>query len=185
MKKKALGIGLTLLTIALWVGPIVTAFSANNWNLKSTLMPRQEELQGVKNKFGGVMDEGISEDMFSTENAKVNLSDNEFEVDANLSSPFNIPITIQGFSGKLVDQDYEVIIADIQMDEENVYLPPNGEAQFTIIGTLTQSGSQHIENNYGGEVPPNIRPINLTVELEFYGVLVNVSFSEMSTSGGE
>ena len=50
MKERTLGIGLTLLSIAIWIGPIAAAFGTNGWDIRKTIMPDEGEINAIQNK---------------------------------------------------------------------------------------------------------------------------------------
>lgn len=171
MGERALGIGLLLLSIALYVGPILAAFAAHNWDLEATVMPSQSDMDKVRdrieNMFGGEFSEPDIVD-----NA-VNLTTGEFSATFEFKSPFNLDVKITDVSLGLSCARHDVPLGSAQMEEPEVDIPANGTARFTVVGTLTPEGRRHIEDFHGG-VLPDIALTDGIIEFEVYGVTVRV-----------
>lgn len=175
-----MGICLVLLSIALWVGPIVAAFASNGWNLKETVMPSQDELSGVKDKIGGLSEGGFSENMMQIVDNQMNLSTGEFAATLEIESPFNIDIKITEFSFDLYCEQHDNKLGSVQLEKSEVNIPASTTVQFDIVGTLTSQAIQHITNVHGGDLPESAFK-NPVFELESYGVTItmeNMEFGE-------
>lgn len=183
MGKRALGIGLTLLSIALWVGPIAAAFAANNFDLKSTIIPSQQEMNDVKDQLEGIVgDEGFSEDSFNVESSEVDLTSDQFEVVVSFTSPFTVPVTIKEFSGEIVDQQ-DYTLSTFHLKNE-VSISAGGSGQLVFVGSLTSDGKQRIINVYGGNAPSDVSMTNATLKVRLYGISVEVTMEEESGGSG-
>ncbi|MEA1904522.1 MAG: hypothetical protein U9M97_01395 [Candidatus Hadarchaeota archaeon] len=175
MGERALGIGLLLLSIALYVGPIVVAFGANGWDLKATVMPSQSEMDKVRDKIENVFGGEFSEpDIVDN---TVNLTTGEFSVTFEFKSPFNLDVKITDVSLGFSCEQHDVPLGSAQMEEPEVDLPADGTARFTIVGTLTSEGRRHIEDFHGGDLP-GIALTDEIFEFEVYGVTVRVEDME-------
>ncbi len=175
MGERALGWGLRLLGIALFIGPFIAAFAAHNWDLQAAVMPSQEEMDEVRETISGVFSGEFSGDILENQGPPtIDLVTSQVSVTVKFTSPFNLDVKITDISGGFsCEQHGDVLLAHVQMDEQEVNLPANGTATFTLVGTLTPEGNQHIVNVHGGS-PPSVTPTNMSFELEFYGVTVRV-----------
>ncbi len=160
MRDGALKWALRLLGLALAIGPILIAFSMNNWDLRATVLPSDQELGQVQDQltqsvFGG----GISEDTL-TYGSPI-TSGNNVTVPITFRSPLNISGTILSFDVGIDDQGIRV--AELHLQDGPVHVPANGTVEFDLAGT------------YQGEMPANPQIGSLTVTFEVYGVTVRIS----------
>lgn len=159
MGERALGWGLRLLGIALFIGPFIAAFAAHNWDIQAAVMPSQAEIDEVKEKLSGlVAEEGFSENPFTFGDPI--FSNNTVRVTVGFKSPLKIPIKITDISASISDQGVQV--AQVQMEEAEVDVPANGTANFTLIGSFT------------GAPPTDPEPTEVNITLEVYGVTLQV-----------
>lgn len=159
MGERALGWGLRLLGIALFIGPFIAAFAVHNWDLQAAVMPSQAEIDEVKEKLSGlVAEEGFSEDPFTL--GTPIFSNNSVRVTVGFTSPLKIPMKITDISASISDQGVQV--AQVQMEETEVDVPANGTANFTLIGSFT------------GTPPTDPEPTEVNITLEVYGVTLQI-----------
>ncbi len=163
MGERALGWGLKLLGIALFVGPFIAAFAVHNWDLQATVMPSQEEMDELKEMISGLLGEGFSEDTFILENPT--YSGGKIRIPVRFTSPLNLPIKITDISLTVSDQGVEV--AQVEMEETELEIPANGTVNFTLIGPYTGTPL----------TDPQLTDMNIT--LEAYGVTL-----QMQVGGG-
>ena len=177
MGERALGWGLRLLGIALFIGPFIAAFAVHNWDFKAALMPSQAEIDEVKGMLSGLFGEGFSpEKAFTVETST--LDGTAVRITVGFTSPFNLPVKIMDISCGVSCQ-HNVRLASVQMEKKGVEIQPKGTATFALIGTLTQEGNQHILVYHGGAMPDDFNPTDLNFELEFYGATLKLSMKTM------
>ncbi|MFQ6129626.1 MAG: hypothetical protein ACE5OT_02305 [Candidatus Hadarchaeaceae archaeon] len=157
MGERALGWGLKLLGIALFIGPFIAAFSAHGWDIQAAVMPSQAEMDEVKEMVTGLFGEGFSEDSFTL--GTPTYSNNTISVTIGFTSPFKLPIKITDLSASISDQGVQV--AQVQMEEE-VEVPAEGTVNFTLIGSYTGAPL----------TDPEFTDASITFEL--YGVTLQV-----------
>ncbi|MQY68082.1 MAG: hypothetical protein GH150_01675 [Hadesarchaea archaeon] len=165
MGERALGWGLKLLGIALFVGPFIAAFAVHNWDLKATVMPSQEEMDEITETISGLFGEGFSEDTFTI--GTPTSSGNTIRIPVGFTSPIDLPIKITDISFAISDQGVEV--AQVEMEETEVEIPANGTVNFTLIGS------------YAGALPTDPQPTDMNITFEAYGVTLQVQMGQ----GGE
>ncbi len=159
MGERALGWGLKLLGIALFIGPFIAAFAAHNWDLQAAVVPSQAEMDEVNERVSGlVVEEGFSEDPFTLGTPK--FSNNTVSVTVEFTSPLKIPIKITDLSASISGQGGQG--AQVQMEEAEVDVPANGTANFTLVGP------------YSGTPPTNPEPTGVNITFELYGVTLQV-----------
>lgn len=161
------------MTIALWVGPIVAAFASNNWDLKATVMPSEDQISGVKDQVENIIGGEFSENILEITDNQINLTTGEFEAKVEFKSPFNINVEITEFSLGISCEQHDMPLGSVQMEEQEVNVSANGAATLTLVGTLTSQGTQHIDTVHRG-VLPSITLTNSVLELEAYGVTVRM-----------
>ena len=158
--ERALGWGLKLLGIALFVGPFIAAFAVHNWDLQATVMPSQEEMDELKETLSGLFGEGFSEDTFTLENPT--YSGGKIRIPVRFTSPLNLPIKITDISFAISDQGVEV-----EMEETEVEIPANGTVNFTLIGPYT------------GTPPTDPQFTDMNITFEVYGVTLQVQMGQV------
>lgn len=173
MGERALRIGLLLLSILIPVGALAAAFAANDWDLKATVMPGQDEIDGVRDKIENMFGEEFSENTFNLSTPTINLVTREIRATVNLTSPFNVDVKITEISGGVSCEQHELPLGSVQMEEQEVNVTANGTATFTLLGALTTGGYQHIIDAHGGDLP-DVTLTDMVFEFEFYGVTVRV-----------
>lgn len=158
MGERALGWGLMLLGIALFIGPFIAAFAAHNWGLQAAVMPSQAEMDGVREMLGGLFDEGVSEDPFTF--GDPTYSDTTIRVTVGFTSPLKLPMKITDLSVSISDRGVQV--AQLQMEEAEVDVPAGGTVNFTLIGSYT------------GAPLTDPEPTDMNITFEVYGVTLQV-----------
>lgn len=182
LKKRALGIGLGLLTVALWVGPIFMAFQTNNWNLKRTLLPSQEGIGGVQSKMRDITGTPISENSFSL--VRQDISEEEISQTIAFTSPLEPnmkpldTISIERMKLKLSDetQGTEIVILEL---EEPVEVGPDETKSIVLSGTPTPKGRDIIANiDNPARLQELIRSLKISggiVEVKIAGIRLEIS----------
>lgn len=159
MGERALGWGLRLLGIALFIGPFIAAFTAHDWDLQAAVVPSQAEMDDVKERLSGlVVEEGFSEDPFTLETPI--FSNDTVRMAVEFTSPLKIPIKITDLSATISDQGLQV--AQVQMEEAEVDVPANGTANFTLVGSYT------------GVPPTDPEPTYVNITFELYGITLQL-----------
>ena len=158
--ERALGWGLKLLGIALFVGPFIAAFAVHNWDLQATVMPSQEEMDELKEMLSGLFGGGFSEDTFTLENPT--YSGGKIRIPVRFTSPLNLPIKITDISFAISDQGVEV-----EMEETEVEIPANGTVNFTLIGPYT------------GTPPTDPQFTDMNITFEVYCVTLQVQMGQV------
>lgn len=177
--ERALGIGLGLLTLSLWIGPVVAAFNLNDWSLKETIMPGQDQMDNIENRVKGLMGD----------NTSMRVSVLDYEVEApdislriSLSHPFNFNATIKKYSGKLVDRESDEVLADFQLKNE-AEIKPGESVILNLGGTLTSRGEEEFgrspEDGFQFEVSGEV------LSLEASGVSVEIALEELEETSSE
>lgn len=184
MGERALGIGLGLLSVALWVSPIVAAFHSHDWNLKETVMPNENQISAIENKVEGLVVDEISEDYLTVANKEVNLTTNEFEILLELDSPLNVSGKLLKFSLEVSCERHDVFLGSVEMKKNVENLPAGGTATFALVGSLTPGGNRHIDTMHGGDLP-EVTVTDFLLKLEVYGVNVKVEDVEEQQEGPE
>lgn len=178
MGKKALGIGLTLLSIALWVGPIVAAFGSHGWSLRDTVVPDQTQMNGIEDRIDGLVKEGSSsEDLFSF--TESNLDGYDVSLNAEFKSPFNFALTIENLEITLTDSGVE--LCTVKMTEERIDLEPGGTKSLRLSGLLTEEGKSYLQ---GGEVPNDAEISNGILIVEASDITAEISLGRIQGGGG-
>lgn len=171
-----MGIGLTLLTVALWVGPIVAAFGSHGWNLKETLVPSQGQMRNVENHVEGLLGGGdTSENVFSVSDFKIDGSDLSMSI--NFSSPFAFDVTIEEFSGKITKED-DVLLKNFQLKNE-VEARAGENSTLNLTGTLTSEGKKEFESVSDNNLPSGASFSSGIFRFETSGVTVEFALENM------
>jgi len=158
MGERALGWGLRLLGIALFIGPFIAAFAAHNWDLQAAVMPSQEEMDEVKGRLTGLVAEGGFSENPLTFGDPI-YSDTTISVTVGFTSPLKVPIKITDLSASISDQGVQV--GQVQMQETEVDVPAEGTVNFTLIGSYTG-------------FPTNPEPTDVNIAFELYGMTLQI-----------
>jgi len=169
MGERALGWGLRLLSIALWVGPLIAALGIHGWDIRAAVMPSQAEIGEITERFQGLFGEGSMEVTSST------LDGATITTTVKFTSPFNFRVEVTDVSGSIFCQMHNVRLASAGMEGDRVTIQPRGEAILALVGTLTPEGSQHISKVHGGALPAALG-FTGSLQAESYGVTMRISW---------
>lgn len=170
MRKKALGIGLGLLSVALWVGPIVIAFGSHGWDLNETVLPSEEQRNNIQNRVENL----LGEDNFSEGELTItggSIEGNNVTLNVEFSSPFGFPLTIENFHAKVSDEKEGIIFATVRIDRE-IKIEKRGTGNFTLSGKLTEEGRDY-EN-----LPRRMRLSEGVFQFRSSGIQVEISIEQ-------
>ena len=176
LKKRTLGIGLTLLSIAIWVGPIAAAFGSNGWSLKETVMPKEEEINDIQSR----IEETIGGGNFSDTNIKVSnssISGKDISLNLEMNSPFSFRAEILEFNFELYDAQIGRKIGHVEMSKEAIILKPE------ITTNISFQGSLSVEINGYNQIPDQITLSKGTIKFKASGITATFSIEETEISG--
>jgi len=163
-KERLLGILLFLLSLALIIGPIIAAFSANGWDPKVTLLGSSNPLE---TQFGNLQNLNTSNMLGSP--TLESFSAQGVTATIQVTSPLDFPIKIKGFSGNLVCKDHGVVLSSVQLLGE-VEFSAHATKNISVLGTITQDGIA--DGIAHGGIPPNIGIENVSIKLDVYGIIL-------------
>jgi len=169
MGERALKWGLRLLGIALTLGPILIALGTRGWDIKAAVLPTESEIREVEDIISGVLGgDGFSESTMQIEDPLI--SGSMVSATVHLTSPLNVSMILKEFSGEIYDGD--VRIGEINMEEEEVEIPPGGTVTFHLVG------------EFSGDPPQNPRVCIASIEFDVYGVTITAHPSREEIGGG-
>lgn len=175
LRKRTLGILLTLLSIALWVGPIVSAFGSHNWDFVDTVAPSQSQLNDVEDRFSDLVDDSFSRDSFQVSESRIDGSN--FSLTILFNSPFDFPVKIKKFEVVLSEGATEIGSMELV---EDVEIGPIEKKNVHFSGTLTEEGKAHIQK---GEIPKDVEITSGTMRLIAAGVTVEADLEKVFDNG--
>ncbi len=168
MKKRALGIGLTILSIAIWIAPLATAFGTNEWSMRKTLMPSEEEISDIQERIESVVGGSeLSEGNFSVTDSRI--SGRKISLTVEFTSPFPFSIKMLNFDIELYDQDLGVTFAQMGMEEPSVKLDPHETKTITLEGNLTDDAQGY------ERIPDHVTFSNVTLKIKVSGITIEFS----------
>lgn len=178
MRKKIMGILLTLLSATLAIGPIFVAFNSNNWNLKETVMPQEGEIDEIKNRIESVLPDDFTEDAFFVKETSVDGS--QLSITVEFTSPISNPITIEEFDLDIRDER-DFLLGEIELKDETK-VPEKGKATIYFSGSLTGKGEEIIQKSYGGNIPSNTSFSDGSLKVRTSGITVTVDLGKILNS---
>jgi hypothetical protein len=143
--ERALGWGLKLLGIALFVGPFIAAFAAHDWDLRAAVMPSEEEMAEVQEALTGLFGRGVGNIL--TFGGIPPDAGQSFTVPVTFNSPFKFPVTITDLSGgiSVANNTYR-----LRMERESEDVPKLENKTFNVIGVLTTEDAGEIVLTFEG-----------------------------------
>lgn len=177
MNKRILGIGLTILTILLWVGPIAAAFASHGWSVKETVMPEEEQINDIEDK----VDNLIGGKELSSNNFSVIESDivgEKVDLTIEFTSPFLFSLKIVKFRTSLFDDSRDITIANVEMVESSIETESEGTVTFSLEGTLTDEAKEYTK------IPDQLSFSEGIFKFIASEISVSIDFKEVSESGG-
>lgn len=169
MNKRLLGIGLGLLTVALFLGPIAYAFYSNGWSVKETVSPSDEQISTIQNEIEGVLGGGsFSQDDF--ELVENEITSDYITLGFNLSSPFQFEVVLKEISFKISHRQEGVELATVDLESENISLEEGETKNITLSGETTEEGSDIIESSTKRQILANLEMSEMSFEFEAAGI---------------
>ncbi len=164
MKKRLLGIGLGLLTVALFIGPIAYAFYSNGWSVKDTVVPSDEQISSIQNKIQGTLGGGTFEmgDFELVENV---ITEDKITLVFSLSSPPKFSIENMWLT-LFYGQDKENL-ADLSLEKVE-------GKRITLSGQTTDTGKNIIKNSTDKQVLAKLQTGGMSFEFEASGITLIV-----------
>lgn len=173
---------MTLLTVALWIGPILMAFQANDWNLKRTLLPRQEEMSEVREKVRDITGTTISENSFSL--VSQDISEEKISQTISFTSPLRTDmkplntIFIEKIRLELSDETQGIEFVTLELENPSG-IGPGETKPIVLSGTPTPAGKEIIANtDNSAYLKELIRSLEITggiVKIKIGGVRLELS----------
>lgn len=160
MSKRILRIGLVLLSILLFIVPVIAAFEVHGWNLESTVMPSEEEISRITDQFDKFEEEFEEPELISEE---VNEETGEFEIIIDLKSPLEFDVKIIDFHGEFA-YDTE-IIGHVQLRDMPVLIGQGAVTRVTLFGVI-QPDKVDDPLNYLHDASAEIEVLGITIKLE-------------------
>ncbi len=164
-RETALKIGLKLLGLAFSIGPLLIAFSINDWDIQRAMV-NAAEIESIENKIGG---------LFEPEAGGFEIGDAEYD---NASHLLRLPVTLSlpfPFSIDLVDFDitaqFDSQEVTLSMEQDSITLSPNENVVVWLSGQVA-------DENLVNAQPTNIQG---SLTLQKYGVSIKFTVQE---SGG-
>ncbi len=124
--------------------PLVLAFSANNWDVKSAVLPSNQELNAISNQVTSIIGEGTSANPPAFDNPVV--EGDLVRVTATLKSPLKIAGTITGFTANLPSQG---TVTKLHMEKAPIEVAPLETLTFDLVGTYSGNPSFDPITAYG------------------------------------
>ncbi len=156
------------------------AFQTNNWNLKNTLLPNQEEISGVKEKMQNIAGSTSLENYVYP--ISLDRSEQEVSSEINFTSPFEEEmkplesILIENIRLEISDKAENNKIVTLVM-EESVEIGPGESERFNLSGTPTPEGKDFIADTENMPLHELLDIIKITggiVRLEVAGVEIEL-----------
>ena len=157
------------------MGPLIAALAINNWDIAAAVLPSESEINEIENSVTGIFG-GTPIENFTFSNQTYNSNTGSFSADVSFKSNINLSLTITDFSGYVTCAEHGIRLGSISMQEQSVVVPENGNASFTIVGTATHEGMQHIATSHAGSLP-RIGLENANITIELYGVSLQIQIS--------
>ena len=169
-KETTLGMLLFLLSLALVVGPIIAAFSANGWDPKATLL-------GSSNPFESLSGNVIGGNMIENYTVSVDVPTLTLRITVRARSPVqNVNLRFDDLSAKLVCAQDSTYLFPVRLESPFV-LRSDVSSTFSIVvrgSEVTPAGITDIANHVlGGATELNLKVSDAKIQL--YGIGIGMS----------
>jgi LEA14-like dessication related protein len=176
MGERALRVGLLLLSLALYVGPILAAFASEGWDLRSTLI-------GDMGPFEDLTSEGKEPTVEAGEptfQGKVTLENDlpPLVVSVTLTNSYSFRLGMKEVSLEVFCSDDGFRVGE-GMLEEDVAVEPESRENFRIVLRFTHEGSRHLLEQHveGSYLHARLR-MEGSFTLDIYGIEIRVPVEE-------
>lgn len=146
--ERILGTGLTLLSIALIIGPIVAAFAVQGWDWRAAVMPSQDEIEQMQAGFQGNVDtmKNVLESIENVTARKIDELTSEITIFA--TSEFDTEVRVGEFSCEVVCAEHPgARLGSIGL-KEPVKILPRTTATVTFVLRFTSEGRAHLNSRH-------------------------------------
>ena len=176
MGERALGWGLRLLGIALAIGPFIVALGTHNWDIKAAVLPSEEEMSGLTDRFQGLRG-GFFKDMEFVDNRIV--GDNFLEITVRFTSTIGFDLEINEFSSKLTCalETPHAYLATVNL-KAPVTIESYSLGELILTANITQAVTHYLAS-HAGEIPT----INFeNFSFQIYGITIETTMSQKNLS---
>lgn len=181
MKERTLAFFLAIVTVVLIIGPVVLAFSSNNWNVRQVIMPSEEDMSTVEEEIVSLQEPGE----FGVVGRELEEETGELEVYVEFDSSADFDIVLKEFYTDLYLDEQDV--GEMWLRKDEVVLNSMEATNFTLEGKLEDEFVQLLGSPYeepgtvSGEIPEasstgleNLDYMNSTAELEMLGMSLEI-----------
>ncbi|MFP4116302.1 MAG: hypothetical protein ACLFTQ_03845 [Candidatus Aenigmatarchaeota archaeon] len=161
MKKKLLGLTLSLVTAAVLLGSGVLAFYQSGWNYQEVVMPLEENIEEIRNRISELKGKGE----FNLIGQEIKAQSGEILFNVEFSSPLRENIYIEDISGDIYLGENDV--GNLHLPEDEVVIEGNETNSFVLKGSLSED--VNTSDFYLGEMSrAEVR--NVSTKLEVFGL---------------
>ena len=166
-RETTLKIGLRLLGLAFSIGPLLIAFSINDWDIQRTMV-NAAEIESIENQIRGLFEQEAGG--FEIGEAEYDNTSHLLRLPVTLSLPFPFSIDLVGFD---ITAQFDSQQVTLSMEQDSVTLSPNENAVVWLSGQVAD------------ETLVNTQPTNIqgSLTLQKYGVSINVKFTAQESEG--
>ncbi len=175
MNRRLVGIGLGLLTVALFIGPIAYAFYSHGWDLKETVAPSGEQIKNIQESIQGAAGGGGSLPMGDLKVVENEITKDSISIGILFPSPFEFPASLENMKWELIHNVEGKKLATLTLQQDNVKLIPGENTQITLAGSTTSDGEKIIENSSQQEILMNMGTGDMIFVFEAYGITVELN----------
>jgi hypothetical protein len=159
---------LTLISIAITVGPIAVMLIAYQDNLGGLFIPPEvnEIADNLVSGGGGVL--GAPTQLNSTYDASSRTVTLTFQ----FKNPFNFPITVNSMSGGIVCDKHNFPLGNATL-KKPASVGAGETATMTVLGTWTEEAIDHFQAAHAGEKKLTVGLVNLAVDVSGIKIQTN------------
>jgi hypothetical protein len=170
---------LTLITIAIVVLPLVGTLLAHQSNLLGLIVP--PEMNELADDFmGGDGDNGSGlEPPTMVGEPQYDEATRTFSMTFQFKNSFPLDITIKSLSGNIECEEHRFPLGTASLSEP-VSIDAGETGTMTVLGTWTDEGMNHFENEHGDEELVDVVLVDFAVD--FSGLQIEIDQSQMEQS---
>ena len=167
---------LTLITIAIVVIPLVGTLLAHQGNLLGLIVP--PEMNELADDFmGGDGDNGSGlEPPTMVGEPQYDEATRTFSMTFQFKNSFPLDITIKSLSGNIECEEHRFHLGTASLSEP-VSIDAGETGTMTVLGTWTDEGMNHFENEHGDEELVDVVLVDFAVDVS--GIQIQIDQSQM------
>ncbi len=155
-------LALTLITVAITVGPILGVVLAYQNNLPGLIIP--DKIEQIMSGLGNANPQNIIQGQTGTPDVQFDPASRTFTASFPFTNPLPVDTTLNSISGPIECDEHHFVLGDVSL-KNPVTVKAGATATAVVQGTWTEAAVNHFQSAHQGETSVKISIVNANIDL--------------------